>query len=198
LTINYLKQFEPGDPIDVEVLNRIIQNVNYLAGQIAQIYKLPAPQAPTVTNTGSSGSTSGSTGGSTDVLSTGDSITPAKNQDIGLSFIARFNEQTRQTKVLETTQVEAALGGVKISSFEIIGVQVKSLMFIPAGLTASELKVATGAQLTGVGVNKNTIYFTPKPIASIYKSGVNAPSSTATGPYGRLYVNLGLTLKITY
>jgi hypothetical protein len=194
LTINYLKQFEPGDPIDVEVLNRIIQNVNYLAGQIAQIYKLPAPQAPTVTNSGSSGSTSGST----DVSSTGDGITPAKNQDIGLSFIARFNEQTRQTKVLETTQVESALGGVKISSFEIIGVQIKSLMFIPTNKTASELKVATGAQLTGVGVNKNTIYFTPKPIASIYQSGVNAPSSTATGPYGRLYVNLGLTLKITY
>jgi hypothetical protein len=194
LTINYLKQFEPGDPIDVEVLNRIIQNVNYLAGQIAQIYKLPAPQAPTVTNSGSGGSTSGST----DVSATGDGITPSKNQDISLSFVARFNNQTRQTKVLETTQIENSLGGIKISSFEIVGVQVKSLMFIPAGESVDVKRVATGAQLTGVEVKKNTIYFTPKPIASIYKSGVNAPSSTATGPYGRLYVNLGLTVKITY
>jgi hypothetical protein len=194
LTINYLKQFEPGDPIDVEVLNRIIQNVNYLAGQIAQIYKLPAPQAPTVTNSGASSPTSGST----NPTGTDDGITPSKNQDINLSFVARFNNQTRQTKVLETTQVENSLGGVKISSFEIIGVQVKSLMFIPAGESTDVKRVATGAQLTGVEVNKNTIYFTPKPIASIYKSGINAPSSTATGPYGRLYINMGLTLKITY
>jgi len=60
LTINYLKPFEPGEPIDINVLNKLIQNVNFLASQIAQIYRLPAVEAPVVTVSGATGNTAGS------------------------------------------------------------------------------------------------------------------------------------------
>lgn len=196
MTINYLDQFQPGQPIDVEVLNKLIQNVNYLSSQIAQIYKLPAPQAPNPTNTGSTGNTSGNTDGDSNPVDITGNIT---NLSINLSFTARFNNQTLQQKTIEKTMVEKALGGKTITAFEILGVSVKSLMFIPASAKNDSTKAAaTGAQLAGLKTSKGVISFTPKPISGTYKSGVNAPSSTATNMYGRLYINLGLDLKVTY
>lgn len=196
MTINYLDQFQPGQPIDVEVLNKLIQNVNFLASQIAQIYKLPAPQAPNPTNTGGSGNTGGNTDGDSNPIDVTPNVT---NLSINLSFTARFNNQTLQQKTVEKAMIEKALSGKTISDFEIVGVSVKSLMFIPASAKNSDTKAAaTGAQLSGLKVSKNIISFTPKPISGSYKSGVNAPSSTATNMYGRLYINLGLDLKVKY
>lgn len=196
MTINYLKQFEPGEPIDIEVLNKVIQNVNFLASQIAQIYKLPAPQAPTVTNSGATGATAGATGGTT--TNPADSYAPVTDVSLSLHYIARFNNQSLQTKTITTEMVQSALGGKTIKSFKCVGVNVKSLMFIKTGGTEKSLDVATGAQLSGLRVSGDTISYTPKPVSGKYKTGDTGPSSTSTGIYGRLYVNLGLDIKVTY
>ena len=195
MTINYLKQFEPGEPIDIEVLNKVIQNVNFLASQIAQIYKLPAPQAPVVTNAGATGGTSGST---TTPTNPADAYAPITDLSINLSYIARFNQQTLTKKNITVEMVQSALGGKTIKSFQCVGVNVKSLMFIPAGAQEGTLRAATGAQLSGLQVSNNQLSYTPKPVTGKYTSGSTGPSSTSTGMYGRLYVNLGLDIKVTY
>ena len=195
MTINYLKQFEPGEPIDIEVLNKVIQNVNFLASQIAQIYKLPAPQAPTVTNAGATGGTSGST---TTPTNPTDAYAPITDLSINLNFIARFNQQTLTKKTISVEMVQAALGGKTIKSFQIVGVSTRSLMFIAAGEKETSLTEARGAQLAGLKVSGNQISYTPKPVSGVYQTGKNGPSSTSTGMYGRLYVNLGLDIKVTY
>ena len=196
MTINYLKQFEPGEPIDIEVLNKVIQNVNFLASQIAQIYKLPAPQAPVVTNAGATGATAGSTSGTT--TNPADAYAPVTDISINLSYIARFNQQVLTKKNITVDMVQKALGGKTIKSFQCVGVNVKSLMFIPAGAQESTLRAATGAQLAGLQVSNNELSYTPKPVTGKYTSGSTGPSSTSTGRYGRLYVNLGLDIKVTY
>jgi nucleoid DNA-binding protein len=199
LTINYLKPFEPGEPIDINTLNKLIQNVNFLASQIAQIYRLPAVQAPVVTVSGATGSTSGTpnVAGNNGDGSDGSGDQKSKEQiSLSITKSADFRK-TGQAQSFEVTQAMVENVTKKpVKGFTILTVSIGSLMFHKKN-DSSTRYAASGAKMTGVKAAGKVVSYTPNKDTD-YKSGVNAPQQINTSPYFRLYFTADIQVEVTY
>jgi len=199
LTINYLKPFEPGEPIDINTLNKLIQNVNFLASQIAQIYRLPAVQAPVVTVSGATGSTSGTpnVAGNNGDGSDGSGDQRSKEQiSLSITKSADFRK-TGQAQSFEVTQAMVENVTKKpVKGFTILTVSIGSLMFHKKN-DSSTRYAASGAKMTGVKAAGKVVSYTPNKDTD-YKSGVNAPQQINTSPYFRLYFTADIQVEVTY
>ena len=199
MTINYLKPFEPGEPIDINTLNKLIQNVNFLASQIAQIYRLPAVQAPVVTVSGATGSTSGTpnaSGNSGDGSDGSGSQKSTEQITVSVTKAADFRK-TGQSQSFEVTQAMVeSVTKTPVKGFTVLTVSVGSLMFHKKG-DSSTRYAASGAKMTGVKSSGKVIYYTPNKDTD-YKSGVNAPQQINTSPYFRLYFTATIHVEVTY
>ncbi len=201
MTINYLKPFEPGDPIDINVLNKLIQNVNYLSSQIAQIYKLPAVEAPVLVS-GPVGTTSGSTTAGTTTSTTG--TTGAAYVDYPFKWIdSNINFSSYNTRVVRTvtaTTLSTYLPGISYKNFEVLSASTSSLYFHPGG-NSSVRQQATGVQLKYYSINgdKQGFSFMPKTGGSdgtVYRSGVNGPRTNGTTLQNRLLATFDVTVRL--
>lgn len=199
MTINYLKPFEPGEPIDINTLNKLIQNVNFLASQIAQIYRLPAVQAPVVTVSGATGSTSGTpnVAGNNGDGSDGSGDQKSKEQiSLSITKSADFRK-TGQAQSFEVTQAMVENVTKKpVKGFTILTVSIGSLMFHKKN-DSSTRYAASGAKMTGVKAAGKIVSYTPNKDTD-YKSGVNAPQQINTSPYFRLYFTADIQVEVTY
>jgi len=199
LTINYLKPFEPGEPIDINTLNKLIQNVNFLASQIAQIYRLPAVQAPVVTVSGATGNTSGTpnVAGNNGDGSDGSGDQKSKEQiSLSITKSADFRK-TGQAQSFEVTQAMVENVTKKpVKGFTILTVSIGSLMFHKKN-DSSTRYAASGAKMTGVKAAGKVVSYTPNKDTD-YKSGVNAPQQINTSPYFRLYFTADIQVEVTY
>ena len=200
MTLNYLKPFEPGEPIDINTLNKLIQNVNFLASQIAQIYRLPAVQAPVVTVTGATGATSGASGANTDATGTGNgnqavSATEVIHLTIPRTIDFRKVGQTF-TYTLSTATVEAETKKA-VKSWKILTAGYSQLNFVVNKKPETQKTTCLGAKLTKVTTAGALISYVPQKDTD-YKAGVNAPNTSGSAPWYRLYFNLDLTVEVTY
>lgn len=199
MTINYLKPFEPGEPIDINTLNKLIQNVNFLASQIAQIYRLPAVQAPVVTVSGATGNTSGTpnVAGNNGDGSDGSGDQKSKEQiSLSITKSADFRK-TGQAQSFEVTQAMVESVTKKpVKGFTILTVSIGSLMFHKKN-DSSTRYAASGAKMTGVKAAGKVVSYTPNKDTD-YKSGVNAPQQINTSPYFRLYFTADIQVEVTY
>lgn len=199
MTINYLKPFEPGEPIDINTLNKLIQNVNFLASQIAQIYRLPAVQAPVVTVSGATGNTAGSPNVSGNNSDGSDGTGNQKStEQISLSITKSADfRKTGQSQSFEVTQAMVESVTKKpVKGFTILTVSIGSLMFHKKGDSTTRY-AASGAKMTGVKASGKVISYTPNKDTD-YKSGVNAPQQINTSPYFRLYFTASVQVEVTY
>ena len=199
MTINYLKPFEPGEPIDINTLNKLIQNVNFLASQIAQIYRLPAVQAPVVTVSGATGNTSGTpnVAGNNGDGSDGSGDQKSKEQiSLSITKSADFRK-TGQAQSFEVTQAMVENVTKKpVKGFTILTVSIGSLMFHKKN-DSSTRYAASGAKMTGVKAAGKVVSYTPNKDTD-YKSGVNAPQQINTSPYFRLYFTADIQVEVNY
>lgn len=201
MTINYLKPFEPGDPIDINVLNKLIQNVNYLSSQIAQIYKLPAVEAPVLVS-GPVGVTSGSTSSGTNTSTTnnpGASYVdyPLKWIDSNINFSSVNNRVVRS---VTSTVLSTYLPGIKYTSFEVLSASTSSLFFHPGGNQNSRSQ-ASGVRLDyyKVGEDKQSFSFMPKKNGSdgtVYRAGINGPQTNSSTLKNRLLATFDVTVRL--
>lgn len=202
MTLNYLKPFEPGDPIDINVLNKLIQNVNFLASQIAQIYKLPAIQAPVTLTSGATGSTSGNNGfsGNTDGSGNNENFnaTDVVRIDILANKVSFRNVGQTIYRTITKEQVESVTGKT-IKGFKILTAGYSNAMFVPKGKTESNKKTANGAKLRTFSIVGSQFSFVPaKDGTETYKAGENAPQTTGSSPWYWLYVDFSLSVEVTY
>lgn len=199
MTINYLKPFEPGEPIDINTLNKLIQNVNFLASQIAQIYRLPAVQAPVVTVSGATGNTSGTpnvSGNNPDGSDGSGSQKSTEQISLDITKSADFRK-TGQSQSFEVTQAMVESVTKKpVKGFTILTVSIGSLMHHKAKDPVTRHS-ATGAKMTGVKASGKVISYTPNKDTD-YKAGVNAPQQINTSPYFRLYFTAAIRVEVTY
>ena len=201
MTINYLKPFEPGDPIDINVLNKLIQNVNYLSSQIAQIYKLPAVEAPVLVS-GPVGVTSGSTSSGTMASTTnnpGSSYVdyPFKWIDNIINF---SSVNTRVVRSVTPTVLSTYLPGISYVRYEVLSASTSSLFFHPNGIQSSRSQ-AVGARLDyyQIGSDKQSFSFMPKKNGSdgtVYRAGINAPQTTYSALKNRLLATFDVTVRL--
>jgi hypothetical protein len=200
LTINYLKPFEPGEPIDINVLNKLIQNVNFLASQIAQIYRLPAVEAPVVTVSGATGSTAGSpnpASGNPDGSNASGTQSSVQEITINLTKAADFRKTGQSQSFILTQAMIEAVTNKPVKSYKILTVKCDSLMFHKKG-DPNTRHAASGAKMTGVKASlPASIVYTPNKDTD-YKSGVNAPQQINTSPYFRLYFTAHIQVEVTY
>jgi hypothetical protein len=200
LTINYLKPFEPGEPIDINVLNKLIQNVNFLASQIAQIYRLPAVEAPVVTVAGATGSTSGSPSPAGNSSSGSDGTDQVKTKEeitINITKAADFRKTGQSQSFILTQAMVEAVTKTPVKSYKILTVKCDSLMFHKKGDPDTRY-AATGAKMTGVKASlPASIVYTPNKDTD-YSSGKNAPQQINTSPYFRLYFTAHIQVEVTY
>lgn len=189
MTINYLKQFEPGDPIDINVLNKLIQNVNYLSTQIAQIYKLPAVQAPS--------SSADIPGGTTNPIVSGNKETI--RVQVLANKISFKNVGQTLFRTLSKTSVEAITKRT-VSSYKIISAGYSNPMFVPATTTdENKKKTATGCKLRTFNTTETQFSFVPAYDGTEkYNAGVNAPKDSGSVPNYYLWVDFELTVEVTY
>jgi hypothetical protein len=201
LTINYLKPFEPGDPIDINVLNKLIQNVNYLSSQIAQIYKLPAVEAPVLVS-GPVGVTGGSTSSGTSTSTTNNPGTsyvdyPLKWIDSNINFSSVNNRVVRS---VTSSILSTYLPGIKYTSFEILSASTSSLFFHPGGNQNSRSQ-ANGVRLDYYKVDpgKQSFSFMPKKNGvdgTVYRSGINGPLTNGGTLSNRLLATFDITVRL--
>lgn len=202
MTINYLKPFEPGDPIDINVLNKLIQNVNYLSSQIAQIYKLPAVEAPVIVSGTAIGSTSGSSSspGTTNTGTDGFNVDyidyPFTWIDSSISF---SGVKTRITKTVSPSILAKYLPGITYKSYEVLSASTRSLFFHPGGKSTVRSQ-ATGVKLTDyqISSDKQSFSFVPKTggvDGTAYKSGINGPKTTGTTS-AKLLINFDVVVRL--
>ena len=201
MTINYLKPFEPGDPIDINVLNKLIQNVNYLSSQIAQIYKLPAVEAPVLVS-GPVGTTSGSTNAGTTTSTTGSAGSsyvdyPFKWIDSAINFKSL---NTRVVRTVTSTTLSTYLPGISYKSFEVLSASTSSLFFHPGG-NSNVRQQATGVRLKDyvISGDKQGFSFIPAQGGSdgtVYRSGINGPRSTSNTLSNRLLATFDVTVRL--
>jgi hypothetical protein len=201
LTINYLKPFEPGEPIDINTLNKLIQNVNFLASQIAQIYRLPAVQAPVVTVTGATGSTSGGSATSGTGNDTGSGNTEGVNSvetvHLTIARTVDFRKVGQTfTYTLSTATVEAQTKK-KVKSWKILNAGYSNLSFVPNKKPETNKTSALGAKISKISTAGAVISFIPGKDTD-YKAGSNAPMTSGSAPWYRLYFNLELSVEVTY
>lgn len=202
MTINYLKPFEPGDPIDINVLNKLIQNVNYLSSQIAQIYKLPAIEAPIIVS-GPTGVTSGSTNLGTP--SSGSTINPGSTYvDYPFKWIdsiVNFSYvNTRVTRSVTPTILSTYLPGVTYTRYEVLSASTSSLFFHPGGNSAQRQQ-ATGVSLKYYAINENKLGFSFMPKTggidgTTYRAGINGPWTNQSTLKNRVLATFDVTVRL--
>jgi hypothetical protein len=198
LTLNYLKPFEPGEPIDINVLNKLIMNVNFLASQIAQIYRLPAMQAP-VTLSGAVGGTSGTgTGGSsTDGSGASDGVSSSDVVHITIPKTTDFRKTGQVlTHTVSTAEVEKA-AGKKIKSFKVLSAGFSNPTFTPSKKAESVRSAASAATINKITVAGAMVSFVQAKLTG-WKASVNGPATSGTYVYYRFYWNLELTVEVTF
>lgn len=198
MTLNYLKPFEPGEPIDINVLNKLIMNVNFLASQIAQIYRLPAMQAP-VTLSGAVGGTSGTgTGGSsTDGSGASDGVSSSDVVHMTILKTTDFRKTGQVlTHTVSTAEVEKA-AGKKIKSFKVLSAGFSNPTFTPSKKPESIRKGAEAATINKITVAGAVVSFVQSKLTG-WKPSVNGPATSGTAVYYRFYWNLELTVEVTY
>lgn len=189
MTINYLKPFEPGDPIDINVLNKLIQNVNFLSTQIAQIYKLPVVQAPS-----SSAEIPGSTPGT---------VVSGNKETLRIQILANkiSFKNVGQTlfRTLSKTSVESVTKR-PVSSYKIVSAGYSNPMFVPGNTTdENKKKSATGCKLRTFNTTETQFSFVPAYDGTDkYNGGVNAPKDSGSVPNYYLWVDFELTVEVTY
>lgn len=201
MTINYLKPFEPGDPIDINVLNKLIQNVNYLSSQIAQIYKLPAVEAPVLVS-GPVGVTGGSTSSGTSTSTTnnpGASYVdyPFKWIDNSINFSSVNNRVIRS---VTPTIISTYLPGIKYTSFEVLSASTSSLFFHPGGNKNSRSQ-ATGVKLSyyQIDAGKQSFSFMPKKNGvdgTVYRAGINGPQTNSTPTANKILATFDVSVRL--
>lgn len=201
MTINYLKPFEPGDPIDINVLNKLIQNVNYLSSQIAQIYKLPAVEAPVLVS-GPVGVTSGSTSSGTTTSTTNNPGVsyvdyPFKIIDSNINF---SSVNTRVIRSVTPTILSIYLSGISYTRYEVLSASTSSLFFHPNG-NENTRSQAVGARLDyyQIGSDKQSFSFMPKKNGSdgtVYRTGINAPYTNSSTLKNRLLATFDVTVRL--
>ncbi len=201
MTINYLKPFEPGDPIDINVLNKLIQNVNYLSSQIAQIYKLPAVEAPVLVS-GPVGTTSGSTSAGTTTSTTG--TTGALYADYSFKWIdSNINFSSVNNRVIRSvtsTTLSTYLPGIRYTRFEVLSASTSSLFFHPRGNESSRSQ-ANGVRLDYYRVepNKQSFSFMPKKNGvdgTVYRAGINGPQTNSGPVANRILATFDVTVRL--
>lgn len=190
MTLNYLKPFEPGEPIDINVLNKLIMNVNFLSSQIAQIYRLPAVQAPVTISgvaVGGTSGTNGSTAGS-ETVSSVDTVL------LTIPYKADFRKQGQTlTYTLSSAAVEAETKKT-VKSFKILNVGYNNLQFAP--LVETSKKAATEVTLK-VGHSNNVVTFVQGKTSS-WSGGKNGPLTSGSAPKYYLYFNFVISVEVTY
>jgi hypothetical protein len=201
LTINYLKPFEPGDPIDINVLNKLIQNVNYLSSQIAQIYKLPAVEAPVLVS-GPVGVTGGSTSSGTSTSTTNNPGTSYVDYSLKwIDNIINFSSvNNRVVRSVTSTVLSTYLPGIKYNSFEVLSASTSSLFFHPGGNKNSRSQ-ASGVRLDyyRIGEDKQSFSFMPKKNGvdgTVYRAGINGPQTNGGSIANRLLSTFDVTVRL--
>ena len=188
------KQFNQGDPIDVTVLNQMIVAINTLATQVAQIYKLPAPQASiTVNNNGTTTSQDPTTGGTVTTTTIPMSLTVNTNGYVD------FNNSFVKTQVtLSKADVDKAAGKT-VKDYKIVGISNSQPKFAPKG--SSTQISATGVQVeTSVyGTGKSWSWWLVKNSdLAKYSPGKNAPATTDASVNRRIYFSWRLDVEVSY
>lgn len=193
MTLNYLKPFEPGEPIDINVLNKLIMNVNFLSSQIAQIYRLPAVQAPVTLSGVAVGGTSG-TGGST---AGSETVSPVDVVTLTIPYKADFRKQGQTlTYTLSSATVEATTKKT-VKSFKILNVGYNNPMYVPKKYTTETNKSATSTATLKVSNAGNVVTFVQGK-TSTWAAGTNGPMTSGSAPNYYLYFNFIITVEVTY
>lgn len=190
------KQFNPGDPIDINTLNQMIVAINTLATQVAQIYKLPAPQASiTVNNNG------------TTTTQNQDGTTTGGTANTGMQIVtipvfkdgyAGFNNSLSARKAsLTKADVEKQVNRT-IKDYKIISVGTGDLSFIPVGQTGRRVADGIRVSTTLYSDNKSWSWKIVKDGFAKYNGGVNAPKTDAPSLNRRVYFAWNLVVEYTY
>lgn len=187
------KQFNQGDPIDVTVLNQMIVAINTLATQVAQIYKLPSPQASiTVNNNGTTTTQDATTGGTVTTTTIPMSI------QVNTNGYVDFNSSFVKTQVtLSKADVDKAAGKT-VKDYKIVGISSSQPKFTPKGSTTQVS--ATGIQIeTSVyGTGKAWSWWLVKNGLASYSAGKNAPATTDASANRRIYFTWRLDVEVSY
>ena len=187
------KQFNQGDPIDVTVLNQMIVAINTLATQVAQIYKLPAPQASITVNNNGTATTQDQTNGGTVTTTT----IPMSIQ-VNTNGYVDFNSSFVKTQVtLSKADVDKAAGKT-VKDYKIVGISSSQPKFTPKGSTTQVS--ATGIQIeTSVyGTGKAWSWWLVKNGLASYSAGKNAPATTDASANRRIYFTWRLDVEVSY
>ena len=189
------KQFNQGDPIDVTVLNQMIVAINTLSTQVAQIYKLPAPQASITVNNNGTSTTQDQTGTGGTVTTTTIPMSVAVNT----SGYVDFNNSFVKTQVtLSKADVDKAAGKTT-KDYRIVGISSSAPKFVKKG-TTTQIS-ATGIQIESsiYGNGKSWSWWLVKNSdLAKYSAGVNAPATTDPSANRRIYFTWRLDVEVSY
>lgn len=188
------KQFNPGDPIDINTLNQMIVAINTLATQVSQIYRLPSPQASiTVNNNGTSTNQSpDGTGGTVTTMTIPMSIPVNSNGYVG------FNNSFVKTQVtLSKADVDKQAGKV-VKDYRIVGISSSQPQWVPPKQTAQQSATGIRVETSIYGNGKSWSWWLVKNGIATYSAGKNAPSSTDDSVNRRVYFTWRLDVEISY
>lgn len=191
-----IKQFNNGDPIDINTLNQMIAAINSLNIQISQIYNLPSPQSTfVVNNSGPTGSTqTNGAGGSVSTKTVLVQIPAGPKQEGYVLFKSSFG---KNTVTVTNEMVQKAVGStIKIKDFAIVGVGSSNMEFLKK--VGGGKETATGVKVTTTNYGKQFSWQLEKNGLATYSSGSNAPSSTATGELNKLFFSWRLDVEVSY
>jgi hypothetical protein len=194
--LSTIKQFNNGDPIDINTLNQMIAAINSLNIQISQIYNLPSPQSTfVVNNSGPTGSTQ--TNGSNTSVNTKTvlvTIASGSKQEGYVPFKSSFG---KNAVTVTTEMVQKAVGStIKIKDFAIVGIGSSNLEYYKK--VGGGKETATGVKVTTTNYGKQFSWQLEKNGLSTYSPGQNAPSSTATGELNKLFFSWRLDVEVSY
>jgi hypothetical protein len=187
------KQFNQGDPIDVTVLNQIIVAINTLATQVAQIYKLPAPQASiTVNNNGTTTTQDATTGGTVTTTTIPMSI------QVNTNGYVDFNSSFVKTQVtLSKADVDKAAGKT-VKDYKIVGISSSQPKFVSKGTTTQIPATGIDISTSVYGTGKSWSWWLTKNGLATYSAGKNAPATTDPSANRRIYFTWRLDVEVSY
>jgi hypothetical protein len=194
--LSTIKQFNNGDPIDINTLNQMIAAINSLNIQISQIYNLPSPQSTfVVNNSGPTGSTQANpTGTNVSTKTVLLSIAAGSKQEGWVLFKSSFG---KNVVTVTTEMVQKAVGStIKIKDFTIVGVGNSNLSFLKK--VGGSKETATGIKILTTSFGKQFSWQLEKNGLSTYSPGQNAPSTTATGDLNKVYFTWRVDVEVSY
>ena len=188
------KQFNPGDPIDINTLNQIIVAINTLSTQVSQIYRLPSPQASiTVNNNGSSNNQNADATGGT-VTTTTIPMSVQVNAD---GYVGFNNSFVKSQVTLSKADVDKQAGKV-VKDYRIVGISSSQPQWIPPKKTAKESATGIRLETSIYGNGKSWSWWLVKDGIAKYSAGNNAPASTDPSANRRIYFVWRLDVEISY